>query len=136
MTTSEENRMPKLTPEEAQLHDRLLRETIEPNRIIHRITVRDAAYRAGMSEGNWRQLVVTRPPTRIQLLDMARAVGVLDQVAEQLGAGASEVEASTVRLGHVMDLAERELMHMRHLTHDEKHHLWEALNQYREEHKQ
>lgn len=119
--------------DERQDHDVILREIVEDARVLRHITIRDAAYRAGMSEGNWRQLVSSRPPTRMQLLDMARAVGVFDKVAERIDATPEEIEASDVRLGHVMDLAERELLHARHLNSKEKQHLIDCLQQFREE---
>lgn len=115
---------------------------VEKQRKRSRMSLRAAADRAGISEGTWRQLVagglnvagrwVNRVPRRDQVLDMALAVGCLDEAAEALAATPDEVMASRDRI-ILVDPAEEEIMTLRHLRPAEKLRLIEELQRLREE---
>lgn len=115
---------------------------VEPQRKANRISLRQAATHAGISESNWRQLRdggvpvngqwVERTPRRDQVLDMAMAVGCLDDAAKAMGATKDEVQ-DTLRRIHVPDPAEEEIMASKHLSNTEKLRLIEALHRLRQE---
>lgn len=95
-----------------------------------------------MSEGTWRQLVaggvmsggrwITRTPRRDQVLDMALAVDVLEEVASYMKATADEVQDTRTRVV-IMDPAEEEIMQAKHLKPMEKLRLLERLHELRGE---
>lgn len=93
-----------------------------------------------MSEGTWRQLVnggvhnggrwIHRTPRRDQVLDMARAVDVLEEVAELIQATDDEVQDTRNRVV-ILDPAEEEIMNIKHLKPLEKLRLLERLQELR-----
>lgn len=115
---------------------------VEKNRKRSRMSLRAAADRAGLSESTWRQLVaggvnvagrwVNRLPRRDQVLDMALAVGCLDEAATAMGAEGDEVMEARNRV-IIIDPAEEEIMTLRHLRPTEKLRLIEELQRLREE---
>lgn len=115
---------------------------VETHRKRSRMSLRAAADRAGLSESTWRQLVaggvnvagrwVNRVPRRDQVLDMALAVGCLDEAAEALGADPAEVMEARDRV-ILVDPAEEEIMTLRHLRPTEKLRLIEELQRLRGE---
>lgn len=120
---------------------KILARYVEPGRKAARLSQRDAADRAGISEGTWRQLVngkvksngywISRTARRDQLLDMAHAVGVGDVVAKEIRASEQEVEESKSRV-IILDAAEMEIMKARHLRPLEKLRLLEQLRDLRD----
>ncbi len=122
--------------------ENVLVQIVEKNRKKLRISLRTAAERAGLSESTWRQLVaggvnvagrwVNRVPRRDQVLDMALAVGCLDEAAEALGADPAEVMEARDRV-ILVDPAEEEIMTLRHLRPTEKLRLIEELQRLRGE---
>lgn len=120
----------------------VLQNTVEQRRKQAHLSLRTAAARAQISEATWRQLVaggvmaggnwVKRYPRRDQVLDMAHAVGVLDEVAELMDATPDEVR-DTQRRVIVVDPAEEEIMNLRTLRPLEKLRLIESLNALRRE---
>lgn len=115
---------------------------VERRRKAQRLSLRTASSRAGMAEATWRQLAaggvkvagrwVNRTPRRDQILDMAYAVGALDEVAELMKATPDEV-ADTQRRVIITDPAEEEIMALRNLRPLEKLRLIEALGELRKE---
>ena len=115
---------------------------IEARRKAQRLSLRTAATRAGMAEATWRQLAagdvkvagrwVNRQPRRDQLLDMAHAVGALDEVGAIMEATDDE-KVDTERRVIITDPAEEEIMALRHLRPLEKLRLIEALEDLRSE---
>jgi hypothetical protein len=120
----------------------VLVQVVERHRKRSRMSLRAAADRAGISESTWRQLVaggvnvagrwVNRMPRRDQVLDMAMAVGCLEEAATALGAEADEVMESRTRV-ILIDPAEEEIMALRHLRPAEKLRLIEELQRLRDE---
>ena len=118
----------------------MLRSIVEKQRKRSRMSLRAAADRAGISEATWRQLVngglsvngrwVNRTPRRDQVLDMAMAVGCLEDAARALEAQADEMLAARERVV-IVDPAEEELMNLRHLAPSEKLRLLEELQRLR-----
>jgi hypothetical protein len=104
------------------------------------MSLRAAADRAGISEATWRQLVngglsvngrwVNRIPRRDQVLDMAMAVGCLEEAAVALAAQPDEMLAARDRVV-IVDPAEEELMNLRHLAPTEKLQLIQELQRLR-----
>jgi hypothetical protein len=121
---------------------KILRDLVEVRRIAQRISLRTAADRAGMAEATWRQLVaggvnqggrwVNRVARRDQVLDMAHAVGALDEAADDIDATPDEVEDTRNRVV-LVDPAEEEIMRMRNLRPREKLVLIEQLARLRKE---
>lgn len=119
----------------------ILRRIVEDRRVSQRVSLRLAAERAGMAEATWRQLVaggvnvggrwVNRVARRDQVLDMAHAVGCLDDAADAMDATPDEVEDTRARVV-IADPAEEEIMRMRNLRPREKLLLIETLAQLRE----
>lgn len=115
---------------------------VEEQRKKARVSLRAAADRAGISESTWRQLVagglnvagrwVNRTPRRDQVLDMAIAVGCIDEVATAIGAAPDEVMAARERIV-LVDPAEEEILSLRHLRPAEKLRLIEELQRLRDE---
>lgn len=104
-------------------------ELVEQRRLTQRISQRRAAEWAGMSEATWRQLVargvmqrgewVPRHPRRDQVLDMAHAVGCLQDVADALAATEEELAGTRERV-QVPSPAAQEILENRHLNLEEK----------------
>lgn len=115
---------------------------VEKQRKRSRMSLRTAADRAGISEATWRQLVagglnvagrwVNRVPRRDQVLDMAVAVGCLDEVIEAMEATPEEAMEARHRI-ILIDPAEEEIMGLRHLRPVEKLRLIEELQRLRSE---
>lgn len=115
-------------------------ELIEERRRSQRISQRRAADWAGISEATWRQLVargvmqrgewVPRHPRRDQLLDMAHAVGCLEDVARMLCANEEELATTRERV-QVPSPAAQEILENRHLNLDEKAALLRFLKKLR-----
>lgn len=120
----------------------ILKRLVETRRAAQRLSLRAAADRAGMAEATWRQLVaggvnqggrwVNRVARRDQVLDMAHAVGALDEAADAIDATPDEVEDTRNRVV-IADPAEEEIMRMRNLRPREKLLLIEQLAQLRKE---
>lgn len=120
----------------------ILQRLVEVRRTAQRISLRAAAERAGMAEATWRQLVaggvnaggrwVNRVARRDQVLDMAHAVGALDEAADAIDATPDEVEDTRNRVV-IVDPAEEEIMRMRNLRPREKLLLIEQLARLRAE---
>jgi hypothetical protein len=118
----------------------VLRSIVERQRKRSRMSLRAAADRAGISEATWRQLVngglsvngrwVNRIPRRDQVLDMAMAVGCLEEAAVALAAQPDEMLAARDRVV-IVDPAEEELMNLRHLAPTEKLQLIQELQRLR-----
>lgn len=136
MNGKQENMLETMDP------TRILTRYVEPGRKRARLSIRDAAERAGLSEATWRQLVngkvksngywITRTARRDQLLDMAHAVGVEDVVAKEISATPEELHESKSRVV-ILDPAESEIMKARHLRPAEKLRLLEQLRELRDE---
>lgn len=118
----------------------VLTNIVEPRRKRGHISIRHAADKANMSEATWRQLVnqgVTangkffrRRPRRDQVLDMAHAVGVLNDAARALRATEDEVADTKARVIN-RDPASEEILGMRHLGATEKLRLLATLEELR-----
>jgi hypothetical protein len=76
--------------------------------------------------GRW----VNRTPRRDQVLDMAMAVGCLEDAARALEAQPDEMMAARERVV-IIDPAEEELMNLRHLAPAEKLRLIQELQRLR-----
>lgn len=119
---------------------RVVGEIIEPRRREAQLSYRSAAERAHLSESTWRELAAAGTEerdwrtaatvTHTQLLDMAQAVGCLEEVAEQVGAAPSEVAAARSRVKGP-DAGEREILASRNFTSFEKLELLKALQRVR-----
>lgn len=130
-----------LVADEVMLRGEVLRRVVEPRRRSIRMSLREAARRAGMSEANWRQLVagglsqngthIARMARRDQVLSMALAVGALDDAADVLHATEPELREARDRVV-VPDPAEKEILGARFLSADEKLHLLSRLREFRE----
>lgn len=93
-----------------------------------------------MSESNWRQLVagqavqggqvVKRLARLDQVLDMAAAVGLVDEVAEIVGATREDIERARSH-ATISDPAEEYIMNSRHLSPTEKLLLIKTLQELR-----
>lgn len=113
---------------------------IERHRESARVSIREAARRAGVADGTWRQLVagqvvlngrvVKREARRDQLLVMAAAVEALEEVTAIVGASSKESDAAA-KVVVIPDPAEEHIMGSRHLDLDEKVLLVKTLQAYR-----